>query len=46
MGGTILLMQDAGSRKTTVNMSGMLPGVYIIRIFTREGSFPRMVVKK
>lgn len=46
MGGTILLMQEAGSRKTTVNMSGMLPGVYIIRIFTREGSFPRMVVKK
>jgi len=46
MGGTILLMQEAGSRKTTINMSGMSPGVYIIRIFTREGSFPRMVVKK
>jgi len=46
MGGTILLMQEAGTRETTVDMSAMSPGIYIIRIFTREGSFPRMVVKE
>lgn len=46
MGGNILLVQEADSRETTVNMSSMPPGVYIIRIFTRDGSYPRMVVKE
>ncbi len=46
LNGTIMLMQEASTRETMVDMSAMSPGVYIIRIFTREGSFPRMVVKE
>jgi len=46
LGGTIMLMQEANTREATVDMSAMSPGVYIIRVFTREGSFPRRVVKE
>ncbi len=44
--GTIMQSLECNSREITVDMSAMSPGVYIIRIFTREGSFPRMVVKE
>ena len=44
--GTILLSQEINGHETRVDMSALLSGVYIVRIFTREGSFPRMVVKR
>ena len=45
MHGTILLSQECQDMETTVNLSSLAPGTYIIRIFTAEGSYPRMIVK-
>jgi hypothetical protein len=44
--GTILLTQEGNGPEAAVDMSSLKPGIYIIRIFTREGSFPRMAVKQ
>jgi hypothetical protein len=44
--GTILLTQEGNGPATAVDMSALNPGIYIIRIFTREGSFPQMAVKQ
>jgi hypothetical protein len=44
--GTILLTDEVNSPESDVDMSTLEPGIYIIRIFTREGSFPQMAVKQ
>lgn len=44
--GAILLTQQVNSRYETVDMSALKPGIYIIRIFTLEGSFAQMAVKE
>lgn len=44
--GAILLTQQVNSRYDTVDMSALKPGIYIIRIFTPEGSFAQMAVKE
>ncbi|MGE5349029.1 MAG: CotH kinase family protein [Actinomycetota bacterium] len=44
--GTIMWSQEVNSLQINLDMRDMSPGVYIVRIFTREGSFPRMVVKE
>jgi len=44
--GTILLTQECGGQTTVIDMNGFAPGTYIIRVFTRMGSFPRIVVKE
>ncbi|MDM8002247.1 MAG: T9SS type A sorting domain-containing protein, partial [Bacteroidota bacterium] len=44
--GTILLTQEGSGPDAAVDMSSLKPGIYIIRIFTLEGSFPRMAVKQ
>jgi hypothetical protein len=44
--GTIMWSQEANSLQITIDMHAMSPGVYILRIFTRDGSFPRMVIKE
>jgi hypothetical protein len=45
MHGTIILTQQGDGPETVVEMSTLTPGAYIIRIFTSEGSIPRMIVK-
>lgn len=44
--GSIIRTQEVNSTEVTTDMSTLPPGVYIIRIFTQEGSFPRTVVKE
>lgn len=46
MKGTIILLQEGTGLATTVDMSNMSPGIYIVRVFTRDGSFPQMVVRE
>jgi len=43
--GAILLTQEVNSQETEIDIGTLTPGIYIVRIFTGEGSFPRMVVK-
>jgi hypothetical protein len=43
--GTIILAQQAEGTETIVDMIQMIPGTYIIIVFTAEGSFPKMVIK-
>jgi len=45
MRGTVILTQQVDGPEAVVDMSALTPGVYIIRIFTSEGSIPRRVVK-
>jgi hypothetical protein len=44
--GSILVTQEGNGNEVSVDMSGMMPGIYIVRIFTRIGSFPRRVIKE
>lgn len=44
--GSILLTIEGSGNEVSVDMSPMKPGIYIVRIFTREGSFPRRIIKE
>ncbi|HOO65806.1 MAG TPA: CotH kinase family protein [Bacteroidales bacterium] len=44
--GSIILTLEGSGNEVSVDMSPMKPGIYIVRIFTRVGSFPRRVIKE
>lgn len=44
--GNILLTTDGTGEETTIDMGNLIPGTYIVRVFTRKGSFPHLVVKE
>jgi hypothetical protein len=46
MQGKIMTSIEGGGNEVSVDMGRMAPGMYIVRVFTREGSFPGLVVKE
>ncbi|MEZ4998298.1 MAG: T9SS type A sorting domain-containing protein [Bacteroidales bacterium] len=44
--GNILLTTDGTGEEITIDMGNLIPGTYIVRVFTRKGSFPHLVVKE